>query len=59
VSDCSQLDNKPYYYIRDGEFADQLSDYYFTIRNLLAGLEVSTAVMLNIQIPLDVNVCPV
>jgi hypothetical protein len=56
-SDCSELSTKPYCSVTDGEFVDQQSDYYFTMRNLLARLEVSTAVLLNILVPLDVNLC--
>jgi len=59
VSDCSELENKPYWFIRDWEFVDQLRDYYFTMRNLLARLDVFTAVLLNIEFPLDVSPCPV
>ena len=54
-SDCSELDNNPYCSTRNGEFADQQSDYYFTMRNLLESLEVYTAVLLNILVPLDVT----
>jgi hypothetical protein len=60
VSDYSELDNdKPYCFIRDWEFVDQLSDYYFTMRSLLVRLDVFTEVLLNIEVPLDVTPCPV
>jgi hypothetical protein len=59
VSNCSELDNKTYCFIRVVEFADQLSDYYVTMRNMHAKLEVPTAVLLKIQVGLDMTVCSV
>ena len=56
-SDCSELDNKTYCSIRNGEFVDQQSDCYFTMRNLLSRLEVTTEDLLNNLVLLDVNLC--
>lgn len=57
-SDCSELGNKPYCSVRHGEIVDQQSDSDFTMRNLLARLEVSGFVEHSSPFGCD-SMCPV